>query len=108
MISFAGEERLMETGLITADDQGRRRGETFARSLRPVGGTNINQALITAMPQFRASDRPRIIVFITDGLPTVGETNANRIIDNVHATRLPGVRLFTFGVGYDVNHGLTG
>jgi Ca-activated chloride channel homolog len=106
VISFAGEERLMETGLITADDQGRRRGETFARALRPVGGTNINQALITAMPQFRASDRPRIIVFMTDGLPTVGETNANRIIDNVHAARLPGVRLFTFGVGYDVNTAL--
>jgi Ca-activated chloride channel family protein len=58
------------------------------------------------MPQFRASDRPRILVFMTDGLPTVGETNVGRIIDNVRAARSPGVRLFTFGVGYDVNTAL--
>jgi Ca-activated chloride channel family protein len=40
---------------------------------------------------------------MTDGLPTVGETNATRIVDNAHAARVPGLRLFTFGVGYDVN-----
>lgn len=106
VISFAGEERLMESGLIAADDQGHRRGEAFVQSLRPLGGTNINQALLQAMPQFQATDRPKIIVFMTDGLPTVGETNPSRIVDNAHAARRPGVRLFTFGVGYDVNTSL--
>lgn len=103
VISFAGEERLMETRMITADEQGRKRGETFAQSLRPIGGTNINQALVAAMRQFESSSRPKILVFMTDGLPTVGETNATRIVDNARATRIPGLRLFTFGVGYDVN-----
>src|SRR4030095_2587805 len=37
------------------------------------------------------------------GLPTVGETNVNRIVDNVREGRVAGVRLFSFGVGYDVN-----
>lgn len=106
IVSFAGEERLMETGLISADDSGRKRGEDFVNSLRPVGGTNINQALLTGMPQLRQSDRPRIVVFLTDGLPTVGETNIARIIENVHSARPAGVRLFTFGVGYDVNTAL--
>src|SRR6266576_6119329 len=46
VVSFAGEERLMESRMITADEQGRKRGEAFAQSLRPVGGTNINQALL--------------------------------------------------------------
>ncbi|MEP6913804.1 MAG: VWA domain-containing protein, partial [bacterium] len=106
VISFAGEERLMETGMITADDQGRKRGEAFAQSLRPGGGTNINQALLSAMRQFEASDRPKILIFMTDGLPTVGETNVPRIVDNARAARIPGLRLFTFGVGYDVNTAL--
>lgn len=106
VISFAGEERLMETGLITADAEGQKRGVAFVQALRPVGGTNINQALLQAMPQFQPTDRPKIIVFMTDGLPTVGETNTNRIVENVHAARQPGVRLFTFGVGYDVNTAL--
>jgi Ca-activated chloride channel family protein len=103
VISFAGEERSLETGLIQADDQGRKRGETFVQALRPVGGTNINQALLTAERQFEENNRPKILVFLTDGLPTVGETNVNRIVDNVRGARMAGVRLFTFGVGYDVN-----
>ncbi|MGH9875201.1 MAG: VIT and vWA domain-containing protein [Pyrinomonadaceae bacterium] len=106
VVSFAGEERLMESRMITADDQGRKRGEEFAQSLRPVGGTNINQALLAAMQQFESSSRPKILIFMTDGLPTVGVTNATQIVDNARAAKVPGMRLFTFGVGYDVNTAL--
>src|SRR5258705_8043836 len=106
VISFAGEEHLMESGLIAADDQGRKRGEAFVKSLRPGGGTNINESLLVSLRQFEQGNRPKILVFLTDGLPTVGETNITRIVDNVRAARRTGVRLFTFGVGYDVNTSL--
>jgi Ca-activated chloride channel homolog len=108
VISFAGEEHLMESGLIAADDNGRRRGEAFVKALKPVGGTNINQSLLASLSQFSESnrERPKIVVFLTDGLPTVGETNVSRIVDNVRKASRPGVRLFTFGVGYDVNTAL--
>ena len=106
VVSFAGEERLMETHMITADDQGRKRGEEFVQSLRPVGGTNINQALLSAMQQFESGNRPKILIFMTDGLPTVGVTSATQIVDNARAAKVPGMRLFTFGVGYDVNTAL--
>jgi Ca-activated chloride channel family protein len=108
VISFAGEEHLMESGLIAADDKGRQRGEAFVKALKPVGGTNINQSLLASLSQFRETnrDRPKIIVFLTDGLPTVGETNVSRIVENVRKASKPGVRLFTFGVGYDVNTAL--
>ena len=103
VISFEGDDRMMETRMITADEGGRKRGEAFAQSLRPAGGTNINQAVLAAMRQFESSSRPKILIFMTDGLPTVGETNPTRIVDNARAARVPGLRLFTFGVGYDVN-----
>ncbi|MEP6568486.1 MAG: VIT and VWA domain-containing protein [Acidobacteriota bacterium] len=106
IVSFAGEERLMETRMITADEEGRKRGEEFAQSLRPVGGTNINQALLAAMQQFESSNRPKILIFMTDGLPTVGVTSADQIVGNVRTARVTGVRIFTFGVGYDVNTSL--
>jgi Ca-activated chloride channel family protein len=106
VINFAGEEHLMTTGLLQADAQGRAKGEEFIAQLRPVGGTNINGALLAAMQQFDRSERPRLLVFLTDGLPTVGETKVERILDNARAARVPGVRLFTFGVGYDVNTAL--
>ena len=104
VISFAGEERLMEAGMIQADERGRARGVQFVQALRPTGGTNINGALLAAVRQFeQQGERPRILVFMTDGLPTVGETRAESIIANVREQRRENVRLFTFGVGYDVN-----
>ena len=106
VISFSGEEHLMESGLISADAEGRRRGEEFVKALRPVGGTNINQSLLASLGQFAGGERPKILVFLTDGLPTVGETNINKIIDNVRGARKADVRLFTFGVGYNVNTAL--
>ena len=108
IISFAGEEHLMEARLIAADEKGRARGETFVKALKPMGGTNINQSLLASLRQFSESDRerPKMLVFMTDGLPTVDETNVTRIVDNVRKAVRPGVRLFTFGVGYDVNTAL--
>ncbi|MFL6254574.1 MAG: VIT and vWA domain-containing protein [Pyrinomonadaceae bacterium] len=106
VINFAGEEHLMTTGLLQADAEGRAKGEEFIAQLRPVGGTNINGALLAAMQQFDHAERPRLLIFLTDGLPTVGETKVERINENVRAARVPGVRLFTFGVGYDVNTAL--
>jgi Ca-activated chloride channel family protein len=105
IISFAGEEHLMEARLIAADEKGRARGEAFVKGLKPVGGTNINQSLLASLRQFSEADRerPKMLVFMTDGLPTVDETNVPRIVDNVRKATIPGVRLFTFGVGYDVN-----
>ena len=105
IISFAGEEHLMEAGLIAADEKGRARGEMFVKNLKPVGGTNINQSLLASLRQFTEADRerPKMLVFMTDGLPTVDETNVTKILDNVRKASRPGVRLFTFGVGYDVN-----
>jgi Ca-activated chloride channel family protein len=124
VVAFSGEEHLMAATLVAADDAGRARGLNFVNALRPSGGTNINDAMLAALRQFDAQKRPKMVVFMTDGLPTVGETNIASILNNVHDANtrsvnarnahanLPhsssnnmrgGVRLFTFGVGYDVN-----
>jgi hypothetical protein len=103
VINFAGEEHLMESKMISANAEGKRRGEDFVKKLQPNGGTNINDALKAAMRQFDSTDRPKMLVFMTDGLPTVGESNVERIIKNSKEVKVDGLRMFTFGVGYDVN-----
>ncbi len=103
VISFAGEEHLMESRMITANSQGKSRGEEFVQKLAPTGGTNINDALRAALRQFDSSERPKMLVFMTDGLPTVGESNVEKIVANAKELRVEDLRLFTFGVGYDVN-----
>lgn len=103
VINFAGEEHLMEGKLTPVNAASRKRGEEFVSKLTPTGGTNINDALRAALRQFDSSDRPKLLVFMTDGLPTVGESNVDKIIKNANENKVEGLRLFTFGVGYDVN-----
>lgn len=108
IISFAGEERLMERGLISADAAGKARGEAFVKKLTPTGGTNINDSLVASLKQFDKSDRPKMLVFMTDGNPTVGVTDAEKIVANLKAAKASDVdvRMFPFGFGYDVNTAL--
>src|SRR2546423_15480738 len=93
----------MSAELIQADASGKARGEEFINQLRPVGGTNINGALTAAMRQFERSVRPRLLVFLTDGLPTVGETSVTRIVEDARRERVAGLRLVTLGVGLDAD-----
>ncbi len=106
VISFAGEEHLMEKSMIAADSAGKKRGEAFVQKLTPTGGTNINDSLIASMKQFDKNDRPKMLVFMTDGLPTVGERAVEKILGNLNKTKNVDVRIFPFGFGYDVNTAL--
>lgn len=75
----------------------------FADGLNAGGGTNINAALTTALGMLVDARRPNYVLFLTDGMPTVGETNEMKIVaaareaDKVHA------RIFNLGIGFDVN-----
>ncbi|MDQ3633721.1 MAG: VIT and VWA domain-containing protein [Acidobacteriota bacterium] len=103
VINFSGEEHLMETGLISANNGGKKKGVEFVKALKSNGGTNIDDALKAALKQFDSSSRPKMLVFLTDGLPTVGEQNVDKIIANANELKIKGLRMFPFGVGYDVN-----
>jgi Ca-activated chloride channel family protein len=74
----------------------------FIDDLRAVGGTNIDLALAEALAM-ASGERPQLIIFLTDGLPTEGVTEGDRIIDNVSRQVSENMRIFTFGVGDDVN-----
>ena len=66
------------------------------------GGTDINGALTTALGM-ADRERPTTVLFMTDGLPTEGETDPQAIVANVNAAAHRNISLFAFGVGDDVN-----
>lgn len=74
----------------------------FVDSLQAEGGTNINDALLSALSQTDAT-RPTTVLFLTDGLPTNGVTDRGRILDNVHSAAPANSRIFAFGLGDDVD-----
>ncbi|MBW7884121.1 MAG: VWA domain-containing protein, partial [Caldilineaceae bacterium] len=83
--------------------------ESWIDDLEASGSTDINRALLEALALLDGRDadpsRPAYILFLTDGQPTQGETEPDRIVDNARNNRPADrtVRLFTFGLGYDVN-----
>jgi Ca-activated chloride channel family protein len=75
----------------------------FAESIYAGGSTNIEGALTTALKQLKDSDRPNYVLFLTDGLPTAGETNEAKIVEAAKSNNRVRARIIAFGVGYDVN-----
>lgn len=76
---------------------------TYLANLRPNGGTNIHDAIVEALGAKPLEGALPIILFMTDGLPTVGRTNEKSIRDLVEKGNSHHRRLFSFGVGHDVN-----
>jgi Ca-activated chloride channel family protein len=81
---------------------------TWLERMPALGGTNINLALLEALSQQEyqgtpGSERPLVVLFLTDGLPTEGITEIEQILNNVAASADGSLRLFAFGVGDDVN-----
>src|SRR5262249_15841950 len=48
-------------------------------------------------------DRPFVVIFLTDGRPTVGKTDENQIVEGVTKSNQTTTRIFCFGIGTDVN-----
>jgi hypothetical protein len=81
----------------------------YVDNLFAFGSTNINEALLEALDLFdilTVSGSARIIVFLTDGLPTTGVTDEDQIATNVknaNAALDEEASIYVFGVGHDVN-----
>ena len=75
----------------------------YADGLYAGGSTNIDGALQTALKMLNDPKRPSYVLFMTDGLPTVGERDELKIAANARQANGVHARLFAFGVGFDVN-----
>jgi Ca-activated chloride channel family protein len=102
LIPFATDVRPYADQPLPATVENRRQARDLIAGLKASGGTAIDGALQAALKAEVSKDRPSFLVLITDGLPTVGETDPTVILKR--AKELCGTRrLFAFGVGYDVN-----
>ncbi len=105
VISFANDVTTIGDGpLLAATPSNLERARRAAREISASGGTNIHEALVAARRTTTAAparDRFSAVVFLTDGQPTVGETDPDHIL-NAWRKQCGATRLFAFGVGNDV------
>ena len=102
LIDFSSDVRTFRDGFSTATRENIGAAERYLDQLDAQGSTNISGALDEALSTPVQPGRLPIILFLTDGQPTVGERDASMIASNV-AKQRGSRRLFTFGVGADLN-----
>lgn len=85
------------------DEEIRKAALGYVEGLYAGGSTNIDGALSTALGMIQDKNRPNFVLFLTDGLPTTGETNEQKIVQNAKQHNEHRARVISFGVGYDVN-----
>ncbi len=103
IISYESAVNSMKPELQRYSDETRQEAIGFVNSINSGGSTNIDGALKTALGMINTQGQPAYMVFLTDGLPTVGEMNELKIAENCKLANRYGARLISFGVGYDLN-----
>lgn len=102
LIAFSSGVRHFREGFTPANAENLRAAREFVEALQADGGTNISGALEAALSSAVSQERLPLVLFLTDGVPSVGEQQPDRIAA-MAAGRAGRSRIFTIGVGHDVN-----
>ena len=103
VVAYDSQVEAFRPELQPFNDETRKAALGFIEGIYAGGSTNIDGAMRTALSQLQDSSRPSYVLFLTDGLPTAGETNEMKIVANAKEANKVRARVFSFGVGYDVN-----
>jgi Ca-activated chloride channel homolog len=94
--SFAGSP-------VEKDNKTMEAARQYIRRIQAGGSTNLHDALLESLRTEPREGSVPIVLFLTDGLPTAGVRNETAIRADVEKANAHHRRIFTFGVGYDVN-----
>ncbi len=103
VVRFSTEAETLFSELKEVSKASREKALNFVKGLKPIGGTAINDAMAETLKlRPKDSKRPFVVIFLTDGRPTVGITGESQIVKNVKEIA-DKTRVFCFGIGNDVN-----
>jgi len=100
LVTFSSGVELYASGMRPASEAAAAR--EWVWRLSAAGSTDIHRALLEAAATAR-SERPTYVIFMTDGLPTEGVVESEQILKDFEGSAPEDLRLFSFGVGYDVD-----
>ena len=102
LIAFSSDVRRYAPDWTNATPETVGAAADWVRRLEATGATNIAGALAEALALSPRDNALGVVAFFTDGLPTVGESDPERIADQAERSR-GAFRVFAFGLGDDVN-----
>lgn len=103
VVRFSTEVFSLFKSLKKADKQNINDAKKFIEDLQAIGGTNIEEAFNLAFKNYKESNRPHFVVFLTDGKPTIGEMDDEKLVKRILNGNKNNSRIFTFGIGDEIN-----
>jgi Ca-activated chloride channel family protein len=103
VIDYSDSVRSFAPAPVAKTAQSLSEAMAYLDGLSASGGTNIGDALAMALSPQPQRGVVSSVLFLTDGLATVGERSEARLRELAAARNAHGRRIFTFGVGFDVN-----
>lgn len=113
IVRFSTEAEPFFKELRPANRENIEKAQKFVADLKPIGGTAISEALQKAMalrppntagaPDTPQAANPYVVIFFTDGQPTIGDTSEESILASMKKQSSGATRVFSFGIGTDVN-----
>jgi len=103
IIRFSTEAYALFNKLETANKTNQNKAKEFIDDLKSIGGTNIEEAFQLAFNNVVKSSRPHFVIFLTDGKPTIGEMDNEKLLKKISKLNLGNSRIFTFGIGNEIN-----
>ncbi|XP_014023086.1 inter-alpha-trypsin inhibitor heavy chain H3 isoform X2 [Salmo salar] len=106
LITFDNTVSTWKKELLPANQENLEAAKRFARHIRDGGATDINAAVLEGIAMLNRNPREgsaSLLILLTDGDPTTGETNLEKIHKNVKEAIGKKFPLYCLGFGMDVN-----
>ncbi|XP_043930570.1 inter-alpha-trypsin inhibitor heavy chain H3-like [Protopterus annectens] len=112
MVIFSSYIILWKPSLVKATPEILKEAKEYARRLFVMGATNINEAVMKAITLLKEAHKKKevpdksasMIIFLTDGDPTVGIRDPAVIQENVRNANQGDYSLYSLGFGYNVDY----
>ena len=103
VIKFSTFSEKMFENLVSGSEANKTNAIKKIENWEAVGGTNMEAAFKDVFSKLPQDKRKKVVVFITDGKPTIGEINETKLVNLIQKNNSQHIRIFTFGLGSDLN-----
>ncbi len=99
LVTFSAEASTMWTEIRPATEQNKEEAVSYIQSLNAQSSTNIYDAITISLAQFFESDAEKLMIMISDGVPTAGVTDPDTIREHARESNTLGVNISTIAIG---------
>ncbi|CAO2638193.1 Inter-alpha-trypsin inhibitor heavy chain H1 [Lemmus lemmus] len=109
LVLFGSQVQSWKGSLVPASEANLRAAQDFVRRFSLAGATNLNGGLLRGIEILNKGSHPdlsspaSILIMLTDGEPTEGETDRSQILKNVRNAIRGRFPLYNLGFGHDLD-----